>query len=72
MAYFDDIGIYGDRIAAIQDNGDKITYSQIIEFADEINKLMPKRSLVFSLCRNVIGSMCGYLSFLHNRCVQIG
>ena len=71
MKYYDTILNFGDRVAAIENTGRKITYAQIVQTAERLDGIMPKRSLVFSLCRNVIGSMCGYLSFLHNRSVPL-
>jgi len=71
MKYYDTILNFGDRVAAIENTGRKITYAQIAQTAERLDGIMPKRSLVFSLCRNVIGSMCGYLSFLHNRSVPL-
>ena len=71
MKYYDTILNFGHRVAAIENTGRKITYAQIVQTAERLDGIMPKRSLVFSLCRNVIGSMCGYLSFLHNRSVQL-
>lgn len=71
MKYYDNIVNYGDRIAAIENTGKTITYAQIVEASEKLDSIMPKRSLVFSLCRNIIGSMCGYLSFLHNRSVPL-
>lgn len=71
MKYYDNILNYGDRVAAIENTGKTVTYAQIVETAEKLDSIMPQRSLVFSLCRNVIGSMCGYLSFLHNRSVPL-
>lgn len=71
MDYYDNFKKFGDRLAAVQSDGKQITYAQIEDFADRIGEIMPSRSLVFCLCRNVIGSMCGYLSFLHNRSVPL-
>lgn len=71
MDYYDNFKKYADRLAAIQSDGKQITYAEIENYADRLGAVMPPRSLVFCLCRNVIGSMCGYLSFLHNRSVPL-
>lgn len=71
MSYYDGFGDYGDRLAAVSADGTSVTYQELAEFAKQIGKIVPTRSLVFNLCRNVIGSMAGYLSFLNNRIVPL-
>lgn len=44
---------------------------EINEFTGQWGKLISPRSLVFSLCRNTIGSLCGYLCFLQNKSVPV-
>ena len=48
-----------NRIAAIDDTGRELTYS---ELADLANTLKPNanRKLCFNLCRNHLGSLAGY------------
>lgn len=71
MSYYDGFGDYGERLAAVSADGTSVTYHELAEFAKQIGKIVPARSLVFNLCRNVIGSMAGYLSFLNNRIVPL-
>lgn len=71
MSYYDGFGDFGDRLAAVSAEGNSVTYAELAVFAKKIGELVPARSLVFSLCRNVIGSMAGYLSFLNNRIVPL-
>lgn len=54
---------YGNTIAAMEDNGNKITYNEIFQISKEISKVIKQRTLVFSLCANTIGSVAGYVSF---------
>lgn len=71
MSYYDGFGDFGDRLAAVSAEGNSVTYAELAVFAKKIGELVPARSLVFSLCRNVIGSMAGYLGFLNNRIVPL-
>ena len=60
---------YPERLAAVCDTGDSITYGRLTSFADTIRRAVPDRQLVFCLCSNTLGSLAGYTSFLHNRIV---
>jgi long-chain acyl-CoA synthetase len=62
---------YPERLAAICDTGDKITYRQLSHFADSIRLAAPPRHLVFCLCSNTLGSLAGYTAFLQNRIVPL-
>ncbi|MEG1185991.1 MAG: AMP-binding protein [Eubacterium sp.] len=59
------------QIAAISEDGHQITYGQLYKLSKEIKQHMSKRSLVFSLCENTIGSLVGYVSFLENDVVPL-
>lgn len=61
----------GSRFLALQENGDTISYHEIVEFCEKIKKIVPPRSLVFSLCRNTIGSLAGYVAFLSEGIVPL-
>lgn len=54
---------HGKKIAAIEDNGQKITYDKLFSSGDELLKIINKRCLVFSFCKNTIGSLIGYTAF---------
>ncbi len=71
MSFYQNFEKYGDRVAALQSDGAQITYAEIAAFSREIGAKLPKRSLVFSLCENAIGSMAGYLGFLNNGIVPL-
>jgi long-chain acyl-CoA synthetase len=62
---------YRERIAAISDTGEQITYGQLYRFGDDICSAMPSRQLVFCLCSNTLGSLAGYTAFLQNRIVPL-
>lgn len=59
------------RIAAIDDSGRSITYGDICDFSEEFAKHLPKRSLIFLLAENCIGSLLGYTAALSNRIVPL-
>lgn len=59
------------RIAAIDDSGRSVTYGDICDFSLEFAKHLPKRSLIFLLAENRIGSLLGYTAALSNRIVPL-
>ena len=59
------------RIAAIDDSGQSITYGEICDFAQEFAKHLPQRPLIFLLSENRIGSLLGYTAALSNRTVPL-
>lgn len=69
MSFYDKLLIYKDNIAATTDTDESISYGDISSFADEIYSYIDHRCLIFCLCENSIGSLCGYVSFLKNRVV---
>lgn len=60
-----------DKVAAIDDSGQSITYGEICDFAQEFAKHLPQRSLIFLLSENRIGSLLGYTAALSNRIVPL-
>ncbi len=63
--------ISAKTLMAISDEGCTVTYGEGVAFAEKITKLIPERSLVFSLCRNQIGSLMGYVAFLASKNVPL-
>ncbi len=59
------------RIAAIDDSGRTITYGDICDFSQAFTKYLPKRSLIFLLAENRIGSLLGYTAAFSNRIVPL-
>lgn len=53
---------YGDKTAAIEEDGTSVTYSFLFEKAEELAKSIGNRTLIFSLCTNSIGSLTGYVA----------
>ncbi len=62
---------YGERLAGIEADGSEITYREMFRISDEIWKVIGNRTLVISLCRNTIGSMVGYVSFINHGIVPL-
>lgn len=60
-----------DRVAVIDDSGQSITYGDICNFSKKFHEYLPKRSLIFILSENRIGSLLGYTSALSNRIVPL-
>ena len=59
------------RVAAIDDSGSSITYGDICDFSQEFAKHFSRRSLIFLLSENRIGSLLGYTAALSNRIVPL-
>lgn len=71
MKYFEKNALFSDRTVAMDSTGRVMTYGDMYEWADEIGEVVPKRSLVFSFCHNVVGSVAGYFGFLCNEIVPV-
>lgn len=71
MSYYDEFGKFGDKVAAVSSEGNSVTYRELEAYAKKTGELIQTRSLVFCFCKNVIGAMAGYLSFLYNRVVPL-
>lgn len=62
---------FKDNIALIEDSGNQLSYNELQSLGDELSIVIPKRSLIFCLCSNNIGSMIGYTSFINNNSVAL-
>ncbi|MBO7635473.1 MAG: AMP-binding protein [Paludibacteraceae bacterium] len=60
-----------DKIAAIDDSGASVTYGDICDFSKEFARHLSKRTLIFILSENSIGSLLGYTASLTNRIVPL-
>lgn len=56
---------YKENIALIEEGGCKLSYGKLSEEAKRIADAVGGRTLVFSLCRNTVGSVLGYVAFLN-------
>ena len=55
---------YVDNIAAVTEDGQFVSYRELNICCQELANHIEKRSLIFSLCSNCIGSLCGYVCSL--------
>lgn len=62
---------YLHNIALIEDNGNKICYSELLDYTNLLFQAINKRCLVLSVCTNTMGSLVGYVSFLNNKIVPL-
>lgn len=60
-----------NRIAAIDDNGSSISYGELSDFSPLFTKTIPKRSIVFLMCKNNIGCLYAYVSMIENGIVPV-
>lgn len=66
-----DLERFADNIALKDENGQSVTYGSLVEETDRIAESVGQRCLVFSLCRNEIGSVVGYTAFIRHRIVPV-
>ena len=60
-----------EQLAALQDDGNSLTYGELCSFSKEVAEIIPRRSLIFSLCENTLGSLAGYVAFLTDKVVPL-
>ena len=58
-------------VAAVDDSRMSVTYGDIVSFAEEFRGVLPKRTLIFIMATNTIGSMLGYTSCLSDGIVPL-
>lgn len=58
-------------VAALDDSGASVTYGDICSFVDIFKEYVPRRTLVFLMTTNCIGSLLGYTSCLSNHIVPL-
>ncbi len=63
--------LYSENIAVITEKGEQLSYSELEIKSQELGNKLPERSLIFSLCRNSLGSLIGYFSFLKHKVVPL-
>ncbi len=57
--------------AIVDEFGKNLSYGLLKEESDELAEAVGERCLVFCLCRNEIGSIMGYVSFINNGIVPV-
>ena len=56
---------FRDNTALIDENDNRISYGELCDIEHDIINIIEKRSLVFLLCRNEIGSVAVYSAFIN-------
>lgn len=56
---------YSDKIALVDEFGMLMTYGELAKEGERIAEMVESRCLTFILCKNAIGSVVGYVSFLN-------
>ena len=62
---------FSNNEALFDENGEVLTYGQLSIETEKLAKTVGRRCLVFSLCRNAIGSVFGYIAFANNGIVPV-
>lgn len=58
-------------IAVVDDSGASCSYGELLGKAKEFGKVLPKRTLIFILAENSLGSLLGYIGSLSNGIVPL-
>ena len=66
-----DLGKHAGRVALLDENDRSLTYGELDAEALRLAGAIGHRCLVFSLCRNEIGSVLGYTAFINNGIVPV-
>ena len=59
------------RTAAVDDSRRTVSYGDLVDFAKTFGEVLPRRTLMFILSENSIGSLLGYVGALSNRIVPL-
>lgn len=62
---------YKDNVALIDDSQNQLTYGELSAEGESLANRIGRRCMIFSLCRNEIGSVFGYTAFINNGMVPV-
>ncbi len=71
MAFYCNLERFGEKQAAIQEDGKEVTYTELSNIQKALQEVLPSRALIFTLCRNTLGSFCAYVGSLGAGVVQL-
>lgn len=71
MDFFDSIGSYGPSTALMTEEGQVVSYNDLISAADEIGETIDDRCIVFCVCSNDFESLAGYIGLLRRKAVPV-
>jgi len=60
-----------EKTAAIDIEGQAITYGELVDFAKESAAILKNRAVVFLMCRNTVGALAWYFALIENRMVPL-
>lgn len=60
-----------DSVALIDNEGNRVTYGELVSLMETVGKQVESRTLIFMLCKNTVGSMAGYLGFVERGAVPV-
>lgn len=60
-----------DSVALIDNEGNRVTYGELVKLMNTVGTQVEPRSLIFILCKNNVGSMAGYLGFVEYEAVPV-
>lgn len=66
-----DFGKFSNNVAVITESGGRVSYSALADYCSSLTRHIPRRCLVFNLCRNELGSLVGYVAFLNAKIVPL-
>lgn len=66
-----DLERFSANSALLDEFGNSLTYGQLMVESDAVAENVGRRCVVFSLCRNELGSIIGYVGFMNNSIVPV-
>lgn len=66
-----DLHLYESQIAVVTDRNESLTYGGLANAVEEFYSALPRRGLVFTLCKNLLGSFVGYVACMNKNIPQI-
>ncbi|MEY8396212.1 AMP-binding protein [Lachnospiraceae bacterium 45-P1] len=60
-----------DHVALIDNEGNRVTYGELADLMNSVGIHVEPRSLIFLLCKNTVGSVAGYMSFVEHEAVPV-
>ena len=60
-----------DKTAVKDNEGNALSYGELAEEIEVLSQKVEKRSVIFILCKNTVGSLLGYLSFIEGNAIPL-
>ena len=58
-------------VALVDNEGNRLTYGELVERMEEFGNKVEPRTIIFILCKNTVGAMIGYLSFIEKEAIPL-